>query len=242
MRKKLLTASDLATLCEVDLKTIHNWVDRGRISHFRTPGRHLRFRAADVADFLRTWGYSVPRELSKESARAVMVVGLPEALALVTRALGENAPAGKIPPPSPSGVGLSPPSRRVGAPSEPPAANTAGAETRAAPLRHYVHPYDALIEAGADPADIYVVELAPFARETVDPMAFLEALRRASPRAAFVGISGGETELPPFALRVGRNDVQALEAILAPEGAAAPEQAAPASELPLGLVAGGSSR
>ena len=50
VREKLLTASDLATLCEVDLKTIHNWVDRGRIAHFRTPGRHLRFRAADVAE------------------------------------------------------------------------------------------------------------------------------------------------------------------------------------------------
>ena len=56
VREKLLTASDLATLCEVDLKTIHNWVDRGRIAHFRTPGRHLRFRAADVADFLRAYG------------------------------------------------------------------------------------------------------------------------------------------------------------------------------------------
>src|SRR6202012_3177766 len=62
VREKLLTASDLAALCEVDLKTIHNWVDRGRIAHFRTPGRHLRFRAADVAEFLRAWGYTVPRE------------------------------------------------------------------------------------------------------------------------------------------------------------------------------------
>ena len=29
--EKLLTASDLAALCEVDLKTIHNWVDQERI-------------------------------------------------------------------------------------------------------------------------------------------------------------------------------------------------------------------
>lgn len=50
---KLLTASDVADLCEVDLKTIHNWVERGCIPHFRTPGRHLRFQALDVARFLR---------------------------------------------------------------------------------------------------------------------------------------------------------------------------------------------
>lgn len=92
VREKLLTASDLASLCEVDLKTIHNWVDRGRIAHFRTPGRHLRFRAADVAEFLRTWGYSVPRELARRSSRTVLVVGAKETAAHVNRALGESLP------------------------------------------------------------------------------------------------------------------------------------------------------
>src|SRR6185503_8328408 len=87
VREKLLTASDLATLCEVDLKTIHNWVDRGRIAHFRTPGRHLRFRAADVAEFLRAWGYTVPRELARASARSIVVVGGKEAISHVSRAL-----------------------------------------------------------------------------------------------------------------------------------------------------------
>jgi excisionase family DNA binding protein len=85
--KKLLTASDLASLCQVDLKTIHNWVDRGRIAHFRTPGRHLRFRAADVAEFLRTWGYTVPRELARASAKSVAFVGSEEAYAIVSKAL-----------------------------------------------------------------------------------------------------------------------------------------------------------
>jgi excisionase family DNA binding protein len=86
---RLVTASELATLCEVDLKTIHNWVDRGRIAHFRTPGRHLRFRAADVADFLRRWGYTVPREIARASSRTVLVVGTGEAAAHVSGAVGE---------------------------------------------------------------------------------------------------------------------------------------------------------
>lgn len=90
--EKLLTASDLATLCEVDLKTIHNWVDRGRIAHFRTPGRHLRFRAADVAEFLRAWGYNVPRELARASARTGLVVGSKDTVSHVTRALGDAMP------------------------------------------------------------------------------------------------------------------------------------------------------
>jgi excisionase family DNA binding protein len=87
---RLVTASELATLCEVDLKTIHNWVDRGRIAHFRTPGRHLRFRAADVADFLRAWGYTVPREIARAGLRVALVVGTEEAAAHVSRAFGET--------------------------------------------------------------------------------------------------------------------------------------------------------
>src|SRR5262249_48657345 len=92
VREKLLTASDLAALCEVDLKTIHNWVDRGRIAHFRTPARHLRFRAAGVAAFLRAWGYPVPRELARGSSRPVLVVGSKDPVSPVTRALGEGLP------------------------------------------------------------------------------------------------------------------------------------------------------
>jgi excisionase family DNA binding protein len=56
-RRALLGANDIAHLCRVDLKTVHNWVNRGVLPHFRTPGRHLRFRPEHVASFLRAWGY-----------------------------------------------------------------------------------------------------------------------------------------------------------------------------------------
>jgi excisionase family DNA binding protein len=59
----LLTASAVARLCAVDLKTIHNWSNDGEIRHFRTPGRHLRFRVGDVIEFLSKYGYAVPEEL-----------------------------------------------------------------------------------------------------------------------------------------------------------------------------------
>jgi excisionase family DNA binding protein len=185
VREKLLTASDLASLCEVDLKTIHNWVDRGRIAHFRTPGRHLRFRAADVADFLRAWGYTVPRELARQSSRTVLIVGSKDTAAHVTRALGEGLP-----------------------------------------LRHAAHPYDALVLAGSEPADVYVVDLKDVARD-VDADAMLEALHRASTQATFVVLSDEVASVPSFASRVGRSDVHALRILLAPahEGGAAPKPA-----------------
>lgn len=58
--KELYVASELASMCKVDLKTIHNWVAKGSLVAFRTPGRHLRFKAADVVAFLTQFGYPVP--------------------------------------------------------------------------------------------------------------------------------------------------------------------------------------
>ncbi|MBL8719608.1 MAG: helix-turn-helix domain-containing protein [Myxococcales bacterium] len=69
----LFTASDLARFCQVDLKTIHNWSDKGQIPHFRTPGRHLRFRRLDVLDFLRRYGYAIPDILRATRPRLVVV-------------------------------------------------------------------------------------------------------------------------------------------------------------------------
>jgi excisionase family DNA binding protein len=71
--KELFTASEVAKFCQVDLKTIHNWADRGEIRHFRTPGRHLRFRRVDVLDFLRKYGYPVPEALKQGRTRVHVI-------------------------------------------------------------------------------------------------------------------------------------------------------------------------
>ena len=193
--EKLLTASDLAALCEVDLKTIHNWVDRGRINHFRTPGRHLRFRAADVAEFLRAWGYTVPRELARATAKAILVVGSKDTMALASRALGEGAT-----------------------------------------LKHAAHPYDALVFAGSEPVDAFLVDPRAIASD-IDVSHMLEALHRALAQATFVAITDEPLSLPAFVQKVGRGDAAALKAILAPE--APPAAAAGGGGPPGGGAAGG---
>lgn len=64
--EKLYRSSDLVRWCQVDTKTVHNWVEKGKIEGFRTPGRHLRFTRAAVLTFLRTYGFPVPAALSGE--------------------------------------------------------------------------------------------------------------------------------------------------------------------------------
>lgn len=62
-RPRLYTAQDVARFCEVDLKTVHHWADRGKVACFRTDGRHLRFRRNDVVRFLRAHDYPLPDEV-----------------------------------------------------------------------------------------------------------------------------------------------------------------------------------
>ena len=82
---ELFTASDVARFCQVDLKTIHNWADKGEIRHFRTPGRHLRFRRLDVLDFLRKYGYPIPEILRMGKPKVVVVDDDPSVLAALRK-------------------------------------------------------------------------------------------------------------------------------------------------------------
>jgi excisionase family DNA binding protein len=87
---ELFTASDVARFCQVDLKTIHNWADKGEIRHFRTPGRHLRFRRLDVLDFLRKYGYPIPEVLRLGKPKVVIIDEDPASLAGVRKALAKK--------------------------------------------------------------------------------------------------------------------------------------------------------
>lgn len=71
-----LTARAVAELCGVELKTVHNWAGEGRLAHFRTPGRHLRFQPDVVEAFLRECGYEAAGYASR---RVVCVAARPSA-------------------------------------------------------------------------------------------------------------------------------------------------------------------
>jgi len=87
---EILTASDVAGFCEVELKTIHNWCDKGKLRCFRTPGRHLRFRRLEVVAFLLEYGYPIPEVLRMARPRVVVVDEDPDVLAALRRALSRR--------------------------------------------------------------------------------------------------------------------------------------------------------
>lgn len=48
MTKSILTTQEVAAIFAVTPSTVVKWADSGHLPHFRTPGRHRRFRASDV--------------------------------------------------------------------------------------------------------------------------------------------------------------------------------------------------
>lgn len=85
----LFTAPEVARFCKVDLKTIHNWVDRDQIEHFRTPGRHLRFRRKDVYDFLKRFDYPIPPELVPPEPGTFVLTSDPQLGSVLRRQLAD---------------------------------------------------------------------------------------------------------------------------------------------------------
>ena len=86
----LFTAPQVAKICSTDLKTIHNWVNRGEMKYFRTPGRHLRFRRADILEFLTKFGYPVPVGLSATRPRVVVIDSVKSSSKEIARALSRE--------------------------------------------------------------------------------------------------------------------------------------------------------
>jgi excisionase family DNA binding protein len=87
---RLLTATQVARMCGVDIKTIHNWVAKGRIRGHRTDGRHLRFWPLDVVDFLRAWELGVPDALRGARLRVLVVDRDAAVLAAARRTLSRR--------------------------------------------------------------------------------------------------------------------------------------------------------
>ena len=64
---RFLTTHQIAGLLGVSERTVANWIDRGHLDAFRTPGGHRRVSPANLRSFLVNRGIPIPEELSEET-------------------------------------------------------------------------------------------------------------------------------------------------------------------------------
>ena len=71
---EVLTTGEAAEHCHVSQATIVNWIRKGDLKAFVTPGGHHRILLSDFLSFLETYGMPVDSTLSALSRRRVLVV------------------------------------------------------------------------------------------------------------------------------------------------------------------------
>ena len=83
---KTLTTGDIAKLCDVNLRTVIRWIDRGALKGFKLPGRgNNRVMIEDFIAFLNENGMPVPPDLAGEGNRRGLVIDDEPAITRVIR-------------------------------------------------------------------------------------------------------------------------------------------------------------
>jgi excisionase family DNA binding protein len=65
---------DTAKLLGVDMTTVIDWCQQGRLPAFKTPGGHRRISARDLVNFLREYKMPVPSALNQAAVLTCLVV------------------------------------------------------------------------------------------------------------------------------------------------------------------------
>ncbi len=74
-RSKPLTTGQAAEYCQVSQATIINWIKKGALKAYTTPGGHYRILMPDFLSFLQTYGIPVDPTLEESPRARVLVVG-----------------------------------------------------------------------------------------------------------------------------------------------------------------------
>lgn len=83
---RFLTTHQIAGLLGVSERTVANWIDRGHLDAFRTPGGHRRVAPPSLVDFLEKKNIPIPEELA-EDVRILIVEDDPQVARTLETAL-----------------------------------------------------------------------------------------------------------------------------------------------------------
>jgi len=74
MARKSYTTHQVARYCDVEANTVINWIDKGRLNAYRTPGGHRRIKKQDFVSFLKEYNIPFPHGLEKENSRKILII------------------------------------------------------------------------------------------------------------------------------------------------------------------------
>lgn len=90
-----LTTRDVSRLLHVDLTTVINWCEQGKLKAYRTPGGHRRVQPENFMDFLKAFKIPVPprfEERMKGGLKILVVDDEAGVRSMVVKAFKKNFP------------------------------------------------------------------------------------------------------------------------------------------------------
>jgi len=88
MTKKIFTTYEVSQYCSVDLSTVINWIEQGKLLAYKTPGGHRRVKEEDLVHFLKEYHMPIPAGLVKRQKRRILIVDDDKAVVdLIVRAI-----------------------------------------------------------------------------------------------------------------------------------------------------------
>jgi excisionase family DNA binding protein len=87
--KDVFTTFDVAKICNANITSIKNWIERGKLDAFRTPGGHYRIKKQILRDFLDL--YEMPNPFDALTKKSIVVLNNdPGVIDLIKNIVGEE--------------------------------------------------------------------------------------------------------------------------------------------------------
>ncbi len=91
MYRDIYTTHQIAKLCKVDVSTVTNWINKGKLKAYKTPGKHRRIKKEDLIKFLNDYNMPVFTEMNNESKSILIVDDERKIVDIMKRALKKNS-------------------------------------------------------------------------------------------------------------------------------------------------------
>lgn len=74
MEEGIFTTYETGKICHVDLSTVIDWVEKGLLPAYRTPGGHRRIKKDDLVEFMKKYRLPLPPEWSEKKKKKILII------------------------------------------------------------------------------------------------------------------------------------------------------------------------
>jgi excisionase family DNA binding protein len=90
---QFFTTFEVAALCQVYHTTVINWINKGQLKAYTTPGRHRRIQRNDLLEFMHRFNVHIPRELNDQKKKILAIDDDKSVLKVLEKAFSKLAPS-----------------------------------------------------------------------------------------------------------------------------------------------------